>query len=111
MERFAKCHRKALNHLFGIHIAKSPSDSTFRWLRSQLDVEGFESLLQQWITAQPGVSEVVDVTIPALRCQGRRDGKPVEETRYDVTTLRTIGKVLLPHVRALEHQELLALAP
>jgi hypothetical protein len=75
MERFAKCHRKALNHLFGIHIAKSPSDSTFRWLRSQLDVEGFESLLQQWITAQPGVPEVVDVTIPGatpLPRQARR---------------------------------------
>ena len=55
MERFAKRHRKTLNQLLGTHIAKSPSDSTFRWLLSQLDVEGFESLLQQWIAAQPGV--------------------------------------------------------
>ena len=32
MERFAKRHRKTLNALLGTHIAKSPSDSTFRWL-------------------------------------------------------------------------------
>ena len=75
MERFAKRqasakqwrHRKTLNQLLGTHIAKSPSDSTFRWLLSQLDVEGFESLLQQWITAQPGVTEVVDTLV----CDGK----------------------------------------
>ena len=67
MERFAKRHRKTLNQLLGTHIAKSPSDSTFRWLLSQLDVEGFESLLQQWITAQPGVLEVVDTLV----CDGK----------------------------------------
>ncbi len=60
-------HRKTLNQLLGTHIAKSPSDSTFRWLLSQLDVEGFESLLQQWITAQPGVPEVVDTLV----CDGK----------------------------------------
>ena len=67
MERFAKRHRKTLNQLLGTHIAKSPSDSTFRWLLSQLDVEGFESLLQQWIAAQPGVPEVVDTLV----CDGK----------------------------------------
>jgi hypothetical protein len=67
MERFAKRHRKTLNALLGTHIAKSPSDSTFRWLLSQLDVEGFESLLQQWITAQPGVPEMVDTLV----CDGK----------------------------------------
>ena len=67
MERFAKRHRKTLNALLGTHIAKSPSDSTFRWLLSQLDVEGFESLLQQWIAAQPGVTEVVDTLV----CDGK----------------------------------------
>jgi hypothetical protein len=41
MERFAKRHRKTLNQLLGTHIAKSLSDATFRWLLSQLDVEGF----------------------------------------------------------------------
>jgi hypothetical protein len=67
MERFAKRHRKTLNQLLGTHIAKSPSDSTFRWLLSQLDVEGFESLLQQWIAAQPGVPEMVDTLV----CDGK----------------------------------------
>jgi len=37
MERFAKRHRKTHNRLLGTHIAKSPSDSTFRWLLSQQD--------------------------------------------------------------------------
>lgn len=67
MERFAKRHRKTLNQLLGTHIAKSPSDSTFRWLLSQLDVEGFECSLQQWIAAQPGVPEVVDTLV----CDGK----------------------------------------
>jgi hypothetical protein len=38
-------------------------------------------------------------TILAVRCKGRRDGKPVDETRYDVTSLRTTAKALLQHVR------------
>ncbi len=67
MELFAKRHRKTLNQLLGTHIAKSPSDSTFRWLLSQFDMEGFESLLQQWITTQPGVPEVVDTLV----CYGK----------------------------------------
>ena len=67
IERFALRHRKTLNQLLGTHIAKSPSDSTFRWLLSQLDVEGVESLLQQWIAAQPGVPEVVDTLV----CDGK----------------------------------------
>jgi hypothetical protein len=67
MEWFAKRHPKTLNALVGTHIAKSPSDSTFSWLLSQLDVEGFESLLQQWIAAQPGVTEVVDTLV----CDGK----------------------------------------
>ena len=46
MERFAKRHRKTLNELLGTHVAKPPSDSTFRLLLAQLDVEGFEGLLQ-----------------------------------------------------------------
>ena len=56
MERFAKRHRKTLNELLGTHIANPPSDSTFRLLLSQLDVDGFEALLQQWMAAQPGVT-------------------------------------------------------
>ena len=67
MERFAKRHRKTLNELLGTHVAKPPSDSTFRLLLAQLDVEGFEALLQQWMAAQPGVAEAVD----ALVCDGK----------------------------------------
>jgi hypothetical protein len=67
MERFAKRHRKTLNQLLGTHIAKTPSDSTFRLLLAQLDVDGFESLLQQWMAAQPGVTETVDTLV----CDGK----------------------------------------
>jgi hypothetical protein len=67
MERFGIRHRKTLNQLLGTHIAKSPSDSTFRWLLIQLDVEGFEFLLQQSIAAQPGVPEMVDTLV----CDGK----------------------------------------
>ena len=67
MERFVKRHRKTLNELLGTHVARPPSDSTFRLLLAQLDVEGFEALLQQWMAAQPGVAETVD----ALVCDGK----------------------------------------
>ena len=67
MERFAKRHRQVLNDLLGTHIAKPPSDSTFRLLLAQLDVEGFEALLQQWMAAQPGVAETVDTLV----CDGK----------------------------------------
>ena len=67
MERFAKRHRKTLNELLGAHIASPPSDSTFRLLLAQLDVEGFEALLQQWMAAQPGVAESVETLV----CDGK----------------------------------------
>ena len=51
MERFAKRHRKTINTLLDTHIAKTASDSTFRQLLAQLDVEGFESLLKLWMVA------------------------------------------------------------
>jgi hypothetical protein len=38
-------------------------------------------------------------TVLAVRCQGSRDGKLVDETRYYVTSLRTSAKALLQHVR------------
>ncbi|MEA5415568.1 ISAs1 family transposase [Synechococcus sp. BA-132 BA5] len=38
-------------------------------------------------------------TVLAVRCRGTRDGKPVDETRYCVTSLRTSAKALLQHVR------------
>jgi hypothetical protein len=64
---YAKRHRKTLNDLLGTYIAKPPSDSTFRLLLAQLDVEGFEALLQQWMAAQPGVAETVDTLV----CDGK----------------------------------------
>ncbi len=51
-------------------------------------------------------------TILAVRCKGKRDGKPVDETRYYVTSLRTTAKALLQaRERPLVDRELLALAP
>jgi len=38
-------------------------------------------------------------TILAVRCKGTRDGKQIDETRYYVTSLRTIAAALLQHVR------------
>ena len=38
-------------------------------------------------------------TIIAVRSQGTRDGRPVDETRYYVTSLRTSAKALLRQVR------------
>ena len=67
MERFAKRHRKTLNELLGTQIASPPSDSTFRLLLAQLDVEGFEDLQQQWIAAQPDVTD----TVETLVCDGK----------------------------------------
>jgi hypothetical protein len=39
-------------------------------------------------------------TIIAVRSHGIRDGKPTDETRYDVSSLRTSAKALLQHVSA-----------
>ena len=61
MERFAKRHRKSLNELLGTHVAKPPSDSTFRLLLSQLDVDGFDTL-QQPTLASPSLSTAWCVT-------------------------------------------------
>ena len=63
IKRFAKRHRKTLNELLGTHIANPPSDSTFRLLLAQLDVDGFEALLLQWMAAQPGVTDSVETLV------------------------------------------------
>jgi hypothetical protein len=76
MERFAKRHRKTLNELLGTDVAKPPSDSTFRLLLAQLDVESFEGLLQQWMAAQPGVTETVDTLV----CDGKTLRGSIDET-------------------------------
>ncbi len=67
MERFAKRHRQPLNELLGTDFGKSPSDSTFRLLLAQLDVTGFETLLRDWMAAQPGVAEELDTLV----CDGK----------------------------------------
>ncbi len=48
-------------------MANPPSASTFRLLLSQLDVDGFEALLQQWMAAQHGVAETIDTLV----CDGK----------------------------------------
>jgi hypothetical protein len=81
MERFAKRHRKVLNELLGTHIAKSPSDSTFRLLLSQLDVESFENLLQGWMRAQLGDDAQMDTLI----CDGKTLRGSMDETASGAT--------------------------
>ncbi len=46
--------------------------------------------MEQW----PG-----SATIIAVRSQGIRDGRPTDETRFDVTSLRTVAKAWLQHIR------------
>jgi predicted transposase YbfD/YdcC len=49
----------------------------------------------EWVVEQwPG-----SATIIAVRSHGIRDGKPTDETRYYVSSLRTGAKALLRHVR------------
>jgi hypothetical protein len=67
MERFAKRHRQTLNEVLGTDFGKSPSDSTFRLLLAQPDVPGFETLLRDWMAAQPGVAEELDTLV----CDGK----------------------------------------
>jgi len=76
MERFAKRHRQTLNELLGTDFGKSPSDSTFRLLLVQLDVEGFETLLRDWMAAQPGVAEGLDTLV----CDGKTLRGSIDET-------------------------------
>ena len=66
MGRFVKRHRQTLNERFGTVFGKSPSDSTFRLLLSQLDMAGFVSLLRNLMTAQPGFTE-----LDSLVCDGK----------------------------------------
>lgn len=67
IERFARRHRQVLNELLGTDFGKEPSDMTFRLLLSQLDVAGFETLLRQWMSAQPGVAEGLETLV----CDGK----------------------------------------
>jgi hypothetical protein len=60
MERFAKRHLALLNEVLDLEIGKPPSDSTFRYLFLQLDVEAFEALLLHWMNQQPALADGVD---------------------------------------------------
>jgi len=60
MERFTKRHRQMLNALLGAAFTTSPSDSTLRLLLAQLDVDGCEHLLRDWMAAQRGLAEEFD---------------------------------------------------
>jgi len=72
IERFAKRHRQTINELLDTDFCKSQSDSTFRLLMAQLDFAGFDTLLRNWMAAQPGVDKELDTlvtggkTLPAL---------------------------------------------
>ena len=49
----------------------------------------------EWVAENwPGSATVI-----AVRCKGTRDGKPTDETRYYVTSLRSSANALLQHVR------------
>jgi hypothetical protein len=76
MERFAKRHRQTLNELLGTDFGRSPSDSTFRLLLAQLDVAAFETLLRDWMAAQPGVAEGLDTLV----CDGKTLRGSIAET-------------------------------
>ena len=82
MERFAKRHRQTLNELLGVDFGKTPSDSTFRLLLAQLDVDAFEALLKGWMAAQPGVAEGLD----SLVCDGKTLRGSISETPSGAAT-------------------------
>jgi hypothetical protein len=60
MVRFAKRNHQTLNKLLGSDFGKSPSDSTFGLLLTQLDVAGFENLLLSWRVALPRLTGGLD---------------------------------------------------
>ena len=82
IERFARRHREVLNELLGTDFGKEPSDSTFRLLLSQLDVAGFETLLRQWMSAQPGVAEGLETLV----CDGKTLRGSIAETDSGAAT-------------------------
>ncbi len=80
--RFARRHRQVLNEVLGTDFGKEPSDSTFRLLLSQLDVAGFETLLRQLMSAQPGVAEGLDTLV----CDGKTLRGSIAETGSGAAT-------------------------
>ncbi len=87
MERFAKRHLQVHDDLLGTDFGKMPSDSTFRLLLPQLDVDAFEALLKGWMAwtlrAMPAPEWAMDTwpgsaTIIAVSTTGMGCGKPVD---------------------------------
>ncbi|MFQ6538469.1 hypothetical protein [Aphanothece stagnina] len=76
MERVTQPHRLTLNELQGTAFGKSPSDSTCQLLLAQLDLAGFETLLQDLMAAQPGVAAELD----RLVCDGKTLRGSIDET-------------------------------
>ena len=77
MERFATRHLALLNEVLGLEIGKPPSDSTFRYLFLQLDVEAFEALLLHWMSQQPALVDGVDTLVcDGKTLRGSIDQKP-----------------------------------
>jgi hypothetical protein len=77
MERFATRHLALVNEVLGLEIGKPPSDSTFRYLFLQLDVEAFETLLLQWMSQQPALADGVDFLVcDGKTLRGSIDQKP-----------------------------------
>ena len=81
IERFAMRYRQTLNELLGNDFCKSASDSTFRLVLAQLDVEGFEGLLQQWMAAQLGMAEGLNTLV----CDGNTLRGWIDENAYGAT--------------------------
>jgi hypothetical protein len=74
---YAKRHLALLNEVLGLEIGKPPSDSTFRYLFLQLDVEALEALLLQWMSQQPALVDGVDTLVcDGKTLRGSIDQKP-----------------------------------
>jgi hypothetical protein len=82
MERFAKRHRVTLNQLLGTDLGKAPSDSTFRLLFQQLNVDQFSTLLRDWMAAQTGVAEGLDMLV----CDGKTLRGSIDEKSDGATS-------------------------
>ena len=63
-------------------------------LLAPLDVEGFEALLQQWMAAQPGVTQAVDTLVTGGKTlRGSIDETASGAARYGLrTTASTLPK-------------------
>ena len=70
MERFAKRLRETLNRCLGTRGIISPSDPLFRLLLAQLDLEGFEGLPRNWISARITHAQPSDSLIRVDDTQG-----------------------------------------